>query len=628
MADLFNPLPLLNTHNPARNASVRDNAPSVPRRLTLLTLCFCLVMAIFAGRIYQLTVLDGPKYRETSDYNFLLEEPIIAPRGRILDCKGRPLAINQTLFDIQMCPFHMSKQEITKTIDRLATLLNRPQLRAKAQQVIDLRPKWKNMSLLDRKLLPLSDVLPVLEQASDLPGVIPMIQYQRYYPYGVLAGSITGHVGKYDKDQKDEYEAKGYLPDEKIGQLGAERTFEELIHGKHGKEMVKRDAQGRPRERYMQEGDACKPGAILTLSIDMDLQRLADQLLGSYRGAIVAMDPRDGSVLAMATHPNYDPNDPSGRNSAPGTVSSYNLVTRGTYAPGSTFKIVTAAAGLQAGYSPLEGISCSGHYYLPGTGLRFKCTWQHWDENLFEAMQHSCNVYFMTWTYRLRADRMIDMSHAFGFGERTGFDLVAPEQESPGIAGRKDRLYLGNVVQMGIGQGELINVTPIQLARAYAALANGGTLYRPHILKEAHMPDGTPMETNKAAQAAGKPEVQGKLPLTDHQRGLILEGLRRVVNETGGTAARYGIKPEWRVCGKTGTAQIGGGKTNAWFVGFAPAEAPSILVVVLVERSPWHGGEMCAPIARQLLAYYFGQPEPALMPAGSEPPKKSSDSVD
>jgi penicillin-binding protein 2 len=189
------------------------------------------------------------------------------------------------------------------------------------------------------------------------------------------------------------------------------------------------------------------------------------------------------------------------------------------------------------------------------------------------------------------------------------------------VAGRKDRLYLGNVVQMGIGQGELVNVTPIQLARAYASLANGGILYRPRILKEAHLPDGTPL-------AEGKPEEQGRIPLNERQRAEILEGLRRVINEPGGTAARYNIKPEWRVYGKTGTAQIGGGKTNAWFVGFAPAEAPTILLVVLVEHSPYHGGEMCAPLARQILSYYFGQPEPVLMPAGTQPPKKTGESED
>lgn len=613
MSEPISPLHILNPpqETTSHEAPSREEIPFIPRRLTVIVLLFCLVMALFAGRIYQLTILEGPKYRETSEFNFLLQEPIIAPRGRILDSKGRPLAINQTLFDVQMSPFHLKKHEIQATLDRLATLLKRPRIREKTQQILSLRPNWKTISLLDRKLLTLSEVLPVLEQACDLPGIIPVSQYQRYYPAGPLAGSVTGHVGRYTKNQQEDFEAIGYLPDEKVGQQGAEQTFEELLHGVHGQWMVKRDAQGRPRDRYLDR--ACKPGAILTLSLDMDLQRLADALLGTYHGVVVAMDPRDGSVLAMASHPNYDPNHPMWIRSPQGvTYSPYNKPVNGTYAPGSTFKLVTAAAGLTAGYSPLETIDCYGKYVA--SGLKIKCTWTHYDENLYEALQHSCNVFFLTWASRMSYDRMIDMSRAFGFGAPTNFELMPPGSEKPGVAGTTGKPYWGDKVQMGMGQGKLISVTPLQLLRSYAAISNGGILYRPRVLKEARLPDGTILEE-------GHPEEQGRLPLTDLQRGQILEGLRRVVNEEGGTASRYGIKQEWRVCGKTGTAQIGGGKVNAWFVGFAPAENPTIALCILVEKSPAHGGEMCAPLARQLLAYYFGQPEPILYPAGTAPPK-------
>ena len=314
---LLSPQPSEHEETPAR-----EELPFISRRLGTLVLLFSLVMALFAGRIYQLTIVEGPKYRDTSENNFQLQEPLIAPRGRILDCKGRPLAINQTLFDIEMSPFHLKNKEIVATLDRLATLLGRPRIRAKAQEVIKLRPRWKTISLLDGKLVPLSTTLPILEQAYELPGVIPMAQYQRGYPAGLLAGGVTGHVGNISPKQKDEYEAKGYLPDEKIGQLGAEQTFEDLLHGEHGIALVTRDAQGRPRDRFLSR--SCKPGAIMTLTLDMDLQRLADQLLGSYNGVIIAMDPRDGAVLAMASHPNYDPNDPSGQRSPKGTVSSFN----------------------------------------------------------------------------------------------------------------------------------------------------------------------------------------------------------------------------------------------------------------------------------------------------------------
>lgn len=624
MTDPLTTLQIMNeTHAGADEMPSREEAPYLSRRLTLLVVIFCLVIAVFMGRVYQLTILEGPKYRETSDENFLLQEPIIAPRGRILDCKGRPLAINQTLFDVQMSRFNLKPPEIRATLDRVAALLGRPQIRDKFEQVIAKRPKWESISLLDRKLVPLAEVLPVLEQAMDLPGIIPVSQYRRYYPAGNLAGLVTGHVGQYGIKQKEKFEALGYLPDEKIGQMGAEQTFEPLLHGEHGIQTIQRDAQGRPREAYVSQ--PCKAGAILTLTLDLEMQRLADALLGDYKGVIVAMDPRDGAVLAMAAHPNYDPNDPAGRRAPPGVkYDQFNKVTRGLYAPGSTFKIITAAAGLAAGYAPLDGIDCDGVYTIPGTTTHIKCTGHHASANLYDALQKSCNVFFMSWAYRMRGDngdKLVDMARNFGFGERTGFELIQaedPRQENPGIAGKDNRPPLGNIVMMGIGQGELIDVTPLQVARAYAALCNGGILYQPRILKEAHTPDLKPIKE-------GKPVEQGRLPLSDLQRSQILEGLRRVVNEPGGTAARYGIKPEWRVSGKTGTAQLGGPKVNAWFVGFAPAEAPTILLTILVENSPSHGGTMCAPLARQLLAYYFGQPEPQIWPAGTEPPKKDGE---
>lgn len=591
----------------------REDAPYISSRLMLLFVGFGIVIAVFGFRIYQLTILSGTKYRDMADNNFLLEEPIIAPRGRILDCKGRPLAINQPLFDIEMSPFHLTRQEIATTLDRLATMLNRPKIRKKVDAVKKLYPRWKSLSLLDHNPITLSEVLPVKEQAFDLPGVMVTPQYQRYYPSGTLASFVTGYVGAISKKHEDEFLDKGYLRTEKIGCLGAELTFEALLHGEHGVELVEHDAKGRPRARFTSQ--PAKPGNVITLTLDMDLQRLADALLEGWNGAIVAIDPRDGSVLAMAARPNFDPNNPTGRGAPKGKYSTYSKITRSGFAPGSTFKIVTATSGLLAGHSPLETINCGGFWELPG-GMRFPCNLRsgHDWQNMYEALQHSCNVFFYQWAYKTGADRMIAAATSFGFGERTNFELTTRNEEKPGQVGLppgKDKIYMGSILHMGIGQGELINVTMIQMARAYSALCNGGTLFRPRIIKDVRSVDGQLIKQ-------GKPEVQGKLTLTDKQREEILEGLRRVVNEQGGTGSHSGIKPEWHVAGKSGTAQTGipGKPPNAWFVGYAPYEHPTILIVALIEASG-HGGDMAAPVVRQLLAQYFGQPEPAIVP----PPK-------
>ena len=605
--------------------------PYISTRLVVLLAGFCLVVAIFGARIYKLTILDGPKYRYKSENNYLREEPLIAPRGRILDSKGRPLAINQPLFDVEMSRFGLSLEEITATVNRVAILLNRPQIRTKAKAIAKLYPKWDSISLLDNRPLTLNEILPIREQAFSLPGVIITMQYQRTYPEGNIAGLVTGHVTKISKKKMDHFLEQGYMRTEKIGSLGAELTFESLLHGKHGSELVERDFQGRPRAQPYPSQPA-QPGNTLTLTLDLELQRRADALLEGWNGAIVAMDPRDGAVLAMAARPHYDPNDPSGHRAAPGASSSFNKITRSKFAPGSTFKVVTAMAGLLAGYQPTDTADCNGGYTPPGVGVSFPCNLKsgHGSQNMYEALQHSCNVYFYRWAGKVGTERMLDAATSFGFGERTDFELVTPDEESPGkVAQIGDKIYKGSVIQMGIGQGALIDVTPIQMARAYAALVNGGTLFRPHILKEVRSAEGNPInqvvEYNGKTVEVGKPEPQGTLPLSEPQRKEILEGLWRVVNEKGGTGSHSGIKAEWHAAGKSGTAQTGRpGPPNAWFVCYAPAEAPEILLVILVEASG-HGGEVAAPLARQLLAYHFGQPEPEIVPPPKNKPIQAGD---
>jgi penicillin-binding protein 2 len=616
MAKSLAPTPLGDHREPP----TREELHFVSRRLTVLFLAFLAAMLVYLGRTYQLTVVQGPAYRDLSDNNFLLQTPLPAPRGRILDRHGEPLAVNQPIFQMEMSPFRLGREQVAATLERLAALLDQPALAGKVDAIFRHRPRWETVTLASN--LPLERVVPVMEQAFDLPGVQVTQDYRRYYPAGETAGLITGHVGGIDAGALDAFQAKGYLPDEKVGRLGTEAVFEDLLHGEHGLEIVTRDAQGRVRAR---QGEiAARSGRTVVLTIDMGLQRLADKLLEGWRGAVIAMDPRDGAVLAMVAHPGYEPERPAWSGTPDRPRSSFNRAVNGIgFAPGSTFKIVTAAAGLRAGFSPDEKYFCGGSYELSGARQKFLCNvrWGHESQNMYEALQHSCNVFFYRWAQRAGAAAFVDVARQFGIGRPTGFELEsANPYDPPGHLATPgfDEIYTGSLLQMGIGQGQLLSVTPLQLTRAYAALCNGGILYQPRLFKEERSLDGK-------IERSGQKVAQGRLPIDDEQRRAILEGLWRVVNQTGGTAARYGIKPAWRVAGKTGTAQTGRPKSDAWFVCFAPAEAPEILLLVLVEDSG-HGGEVCAPLARQLLAYHFGEPEPAIVPPPKEvPPGTISD---
>lgn len=575
----------------------RAETPFVNFRLSFLFLVFCLVAGVFGVKIYQLTILKGPYYREASENNFLTRATLIAPRGRILDRAGRPLAINRPLFDVAMSPYRMRRERIEQSLRLAAELLGRPDLTGRLESILEQWPPWESITLAAG--LTLDEVLPVLEHAYELPGVEVAPRYQRFYPVRDVTGLITGHVGSITRQTLDQFLERGYERTEKVGKLGAEFTFEEQLHGRNGQEAVIRDARGRPLRRWVDQ--PAQPGQTLILTLDLELQELAYKLLEGWKGAIIMMDPRDGAVLAAAARPAYDPNFPT-------RGSSYNRITQGNYPPGSVFKVVTAAGGLADGRPPSERFYCDGLYHVPGVRARFPChfRWGHEWEDLYDALQHSCNVYFFAWAHRLGYPKMIEMSSAFGFGRRSNFELVTPVQESPGKLGGAEA-FLGNVLQMGIGQGQLIEVTPIQMARAYAAIANGGTLHRPYIVKEVRTSTGELVRTGEA-------EVDSTLPLTLAQLDEIREGLRRVVHERGGTASRTGFKPEWKVAGKTGSAQTGRpGPTHAWFGSYAPYDDPEVAMLILVEQSG-HGGEIAAPLARQLYAAYFGEPEPEIVP--------------
>ncbi len=588
-----------NTSLEEHGRPTRENAPFVTWRLGILGLAAFAILTVFGVRIYYLTILRGPYFYELSEHNFIFERPISGPRGKIMTGDGTTVAFNRTLYDIEMSPFGLKPDQISRAIDRLADLMGRPELRKKAEAVVKLRPKWKSLALA--RDLDLHAIGPVLERAYELPGVVIEPRYSREYPYGSLLAHVTGYVGAIAPNQMDGYLEKGYLREDKIGKMGAERQFESSLRGVHGKEIYIRDAQGRPRSNWVE--DASTRGNDVVLTIDLELQAKADALMADQNGVIVVMDPRDGAILALISKPDYDSNEPT-RGIANGERSTYNKAFRSAYSPGSTFKVVTASAGLLAGFDPDEKGYCDGSYSLANLKWPFYCDVRSGHEwlDLYGAIQKSCNVFFYRWADRIGRQKMTETALAFGFGRPTGIDLALEGYETSGVLGRpeSETVFQGSVVQMGIGQGALISATPMQLVAAYSALGNGGKRYRPHVFKEERKPTGQVVRRCE-------PQLLDQLPINEDQRRILLEGFRRVAQVKEGTAFSAGFKPEWNVAGKTGSAEVAQQKsTNGWFVAFAPLDAPTICLVVLIEKGG-HGGAVSAPIARDLFEAYFAR---------------------
>lgn len=584
----------------------RAAVPFVTWRLSLLGFILLAGLTVLGMRIYYLTIPRGPYFYELSENNFLFEQPLSAPRGRVFTSDGTALSVNKTRYDIEMSPFRMTRDQIEDSLSQLAKLLDRPEIESKTEEVIKKRPPWEPVNLAEG--LDLETIGPVLERVYAMPGVTVAPAYQRFHPLGQLMGHVTGYIRKVDPATLGAHPEKGYLKNDLVGKIGIESQYEDDLRGTHGKEIYIRDARGRPRSSHL-ETRALRGNDVI-LTIDLELQTLADDLLTGHRGVAIVLDPRDGAVLALVSKPDYDPNLPLSASSKSKT-SSYNKATRGRFAPASTFKLVTASAGLLMGKDPSENGDCDGQYFLPNVKRPFYCDVRsgHGTLDMFGAIQKSCNVYFYRWANQIGRDRMLDTAAAYGFGEPTGIDL---QPEGSGhLAEPGSGVYQGSVVQMGIGQGALIAVTPLQLLNAYAALANGGIRYQPHLMKEVRTPSGSVVRTFE-------PVVQGKLPISNAQRKILMEGFRRVIQTEGGTARGAGFESDWDASGKTGSAELFGQKlTNGWFVAYAPTAAPEIAMIVLVEGEG-HGGATAAPIARELMALYFsrktGKPTP-LLPA-------------
>lgn len=581
-----------------------------------------LLAAILVGRSAYLQLAGHEHYSQLAHDNRVRLEPIPPTRGLIYDRDGEILAENVPAHRLVVTPEQVS--DLDATLDRL-------------DDIVELRPTDLEQFHDQRKRQRPFQAVPLKHQLSDrevarfainrhrFPGVELEAELVRHYPHNAVGAHAIGYVGRINENELRRVDPEEYQGSSHIGKSGIERFYEERLHGEVGVERVETTASGRVIRTLEREPPT--PGDDLRLSLDIDLQRAGEQALGERSGAVVALDPANGEVLALVSKPTFDPNlfvtgiglDQYRELQTRQEQPLFNRVLNGQYPPASTVKPFVALAGLTRDTrDPDDTIECTGQYSLPDVSHVWRGwkQWGHGEMNMKQAVAQSCDIYFYDLAYDLGIDAMHDSLAPFGFGAATGIDLkgertgILPSREWK-RRNKGEPWYHGETLITGIGQGFTL-ATPIQLAQATAIMANRGEASRPHLLAEVVPPDAeerySPQrEPPKSAQSLSRHAPKH----WDH----IHESMVEVVHGERGTARGIAGDLDYRVAGKTGTAQVFGlGADEEYdadelprhlhdhglFVAFAPASDPEIAVAVVVE----HGGggsSAAAPVARDVL---------------------------
>ncbi len=595
----------------------QDGATDLQKRLPLLAVYIILFCVALLIRLWYLQAIRGDYYYEQAESNRIRPVKLRPPRGIIYDRNGRPLVENVLTFDISLVP--EDAPELESTIAKITSLvhINDESIRTALNDAAAVRSKYDPVKLVEEA--PWNDVAVVEAHQEELPGTIVEPEHRRHYPYGGLASHQLGYLGKVSQAQRKQSQTDmGLL----IGQGGIEKIYDKYLRGTAGRRMIQVNAAGRKvKDLGIEEP---RPGTDVYLTLDLDAQKAAEEGLGERAGAVVAMDPNTGEILALASHPNFDPNlFPRGispkdwvRLMNDEAHPLYNRAIQSVYPPGSTFKIVVAIAGLATGVINLdEKISCRG--FLQSGRHTFRC-WKkggHGQISFHDALVQSCDVYFYTMGERIGFDRVAEYARQLGLGSLTGVPLP---DEKPGLipteAWKKKRTgepwYPGDTYINSIGQGFVL-VSPIQACQMIGAVANGGFFYKPMLLRQTRNRETGVVNTFPA-------ERKGRMKLDANVLEEIRRGLAGVVAEPGGTG-HGALTPIATVAGKTGTAQVIAQKIpgrklsvetqdHAWFVAYAPVDHPKIAVAVLVEHGG-HGGSAAAPVARRVIEEYLKNAE-------------------
>ncbi len=603
------------------------DAPKIRRRALSMTLILAVVFFALLARLWFLQVVEGAQFVALAQRNRIARVPFPAPRGLILDKNGAILATSRSLHSVALVPGTLPSKkreapERARLLGTLAFLLGTSSAGIEAQLTeATLRGGRFYDPVTIAEGIDLKTVMLIEENRPRLgKGVLITDDLKRLYPQGTLAAHVLGYTGLVTRRELNRAEEAGrdLKFDDKIGKSGLERQYNDLLMGVRGAQEYEVDARGRPERAGARLEDT--PGATLHLTLDLKLQRAAETALAKARnnGALAAIDPRSGAVLALASRPTFNPNifslpkaqfNPIYRQivANPGhPLLDRPVVSR--FPPGSTFKIITASAGLEKGViTPGFNVTCNGGLKM---GRWFGCWQRHGaGVNLDKSLAKSCDVFYYQTALKLGDPEgsgptyLAETARKFGLGRDTGIDLPSDEaglipdpawrakinKSRPDLA----RWFPGNTLNMSIGQGDVL-VTPLQMALAVGAVANGGTLWKPHLLSEAVDKNG---RIFKKAQPQGE-----KVGISAKNLALVRHGLREVVTHGTGKACAL---PNVSVAGKTGSAEdVHKVLPHAWWVCYAPAEKPTIAIAVMIENAG-HGSENALPVAKAVLEAAF-----------------------
>ena len=575
------------------------------RLRTLLTLAF-IAGAVVALRLADIQLLRHDRYLRLAERNRTQVLYQVAPRGRIFTSDGKAVASNAPAFDL----YYLSAGPKDDSYLRRLAQDFAPHIGLTSQEVLarlEQSVQSGKATALAENLSPRS-VLPIKELQLYYPGLYLIEENKRIYPYDTFASNLIGYLGSMEGDEwKNRDQSLDYRLDAKTGKNGLEKKFEKLLKGRDGGVFLEVDYRGRVHRVI--EDRRWRAGDDIYLTLNFDVQRAAEEGLKNSltgRGAAVALDPRTGAVLALATAPAFDPNMfipySDGPQPSSKRISEYNLAIQGVYPPASTFKVITSIAAIEQGdFDPNKEVYCPG-YYDAGSRV-FKCWGVHQHDNFFDGMADSCDVYFYTLAANTGAAAIEKTQRMFQFGLPTGIDL--PGEKAGNLYGPTKRArnrsywFIGDTLNLSIGQGELL-VTPIKMAQFAAAIASKGKIWRPYYLDRI-----VSNQTGRVLQR-GQSQLLGTVDIKPSTWDLIYKALKHTVDD--GTARRVKIKG-LDVYGKTGTAQNPHGDDHGWFMAFAgrTGEEPSLAVAVFVEYGKGGAGA-AGPIARKMIEAYFHIP--------------------
>ncbi|HXN07330.1 MAG TPA: penicillin-binding protein 2 [Nitrospiria bacterium] len=601
-------------------SSPQDNLKKTQRRVFLILAVLAIGFFGILLRAWTLQMTQGDYYREQSESNRVREVFIQPKRGKILDRTGKVLVNSVPGFTLYLVPEDFKDRDFV--INRISEVVGFTA--EEIEKKINQRESTPYLPVKIKDGLTLREVALIEEDQTSLAGARVEVEYERNYVYGRLAAHLLGYVSEISEKQLDLPENENAPQGTLVGQYGVEKKYDAILRGEPGEKGIEVDALGHEiKVLHVREPHGAKD---LYLTIDLDTQKAAEEALGDEVGAIVALDPNTGGVLAMVSHPEFEPQALSGRISQKDWdvilkdpfKPLNNRAIQGTYPPGSVFKVVMSVAALEANeIEPGHLADCKG--FLP-FGKKIFRDWKrggHGFVDMHRAIVESCDVYYYRLGQQIGIDTISDQAHRFGLGKVTGIDLpgekegLIPSQEWK-LKARKEPWYEGETLSVSIGQG-YVSFTPLQAAVMMSQIANGGFRYQPRVLQSVY-----DRESGKVDQVSTV--LQEKMEISPRTLKTVRQALRGVVHEPHGTAGA--AKSEFfETAGKTGTAQviaakagIGGNlnaktlsklfQDHAWFVAYAPFDAPRIVIAVLVEHGG-HGGSTAAPLAKKVFEAYL-----------------------